>query len=133
MNTVTLTGNLTRNAEVRYTNSGIALCQFGIAVSEKKGETEKTNFFDVKCWRSVAEGCAELTKGTPVIISGSLELEQWDDRQTGQKRSKVVVIASVVGLQLFKRKDAPAPAKEYDSNPPGRPGGPAEPVDDVPF
>jgi single-strand DNA-binding protein len=131
MNTVTLTGNLTRNAEVRYTTKGIALCTFGIAVSEKQGETEKTNFFDVKCWRSVAEGCAELTKGTPVIIAGSLELEQWDDRQTGQKRSKVVVIASVVGLQLFKRKGEPVKQRTEPFDPQN--SGPIPASDDVPF
>lgn len=115
-NTTVLIGRLTRDPELRFTHSGIAICKFGMAVSEKRGETEKVAFFDITCWRGVAEEAgASLSKGSPVVIVGNLELEQWDDKTTGQKRSKVGVTAHTVATPLYRAKDtqrAPKPKPE---------------------
>ena len=91
-------GNLTRDPEVRYTSSGTAIAKLGIAInrywSNKDGQKqEETTFVDVDAFGRQAETIAQyLKKGRPVMVEGRLKLDQWDDKQTGQKRSKLGVV-----------------------------------------
>lgn len=98
-NKVILVGNLTRDPEVRYTTGGTAVTDLGLAVNRQwtdKGSNERkeeTTFIDVTLWGRQAEIAGEyLSKGRPVLIEGRLQLDQWDDRETGQKRSKLKVV-----------------------------------------
>jgi single-strand DNA-binding protein len=104
-NKVILLGNLTRDPEVRYTPKGTAVTELGMAVNrvytaENGEKREETTFVDVTLWGRTAEIAGEyLKKGRPVLIEGRLQLDTWDDKQSGQKRSKLKVIGE--GLQLL--------------------------------
>jgi single-strand DNA-binding protein len=98
-NKVILVGNLTRDPQVKYTTGGTAVAELGLAVSrqwfDKQSNTKKeeTTFVDVTLWGRTAEIAGEyLAKGRPVLIEGRLQLDTWDDRETGQKRSKLKVV-----------------------------------------
>jgi single-strand DNA-binding protein len=103
-NKVILLGNLTRDPEVRYTPKGSAVCDLGLAVnrnySTESGEKrEEVTFVDVVLWARLAEIAGEyLKKGRPVLIEGRLQLDTWDDKQSGQKRSKLRVIGETMQL-----------------------------------
>lgn len=99
----TLVGNCTRDPELRYLPSGVALTTFGLAVNHryKKGDAweSETSFFDVKCWRELAENVAEsIVKGTRVLVSGRLAVESWE--KDGETKSKVVLNADECGPSL---------------------------------
>lgn len=102
-NRVTLLGNCTRDPEQRYTPSGTAVCELGLAVNEtRKGQNgeriEDTVFVDVTLWGRTAEIATEyLQKGAPVLIEGRLKLDQWQDKE-GQKRSKLKVVGEKLVL-----------------------------------
>ena len=104
-NKVILLGNLTRDPEVRYTPKGTAVTELGMAVNrvytaENGEKREDTTFVDVTLWGRTAEIAGEyLKKGRPVFIEGRLQLDTWDDKQSGQKRSKLKVVGE--GLQLI--------------------------------
>ena len=104
-NRVLLLGNLTRDPEIRYTPKGTAVAELGLAVnrvySGENGEKrEETTFVDVTLWGRTAEIAGEyLKKGRPVFIEGRLQMDTWDDKATGQKRSKLKVVAE--GMQLI--------------------------------
>lgn len=105
-NTVTITGNLTREPEIRYTNTGQANATFGIAVNRRwqnkqtQEWEEATSFFDVVCWRDLAENVAQsLLKGMAAIVTGRLEYRSWET-QDGERRSKVEIVADDVGPSL---------------------------------
>src|SRR6202163_499936 len=105
LNRVLLIGNLTRDPELRYTPKGTAVTEIGLAVnriySGEDGEKkEETTFVDVTLWARQAGNAAQyLKKGRPVFIEGRLQLDTWDDKQTGQKRSRLRVVGE--GLQLI--------------------------------
>lgn len=149
-NKVILIGNLTRDVEVRYTPSGMAVSDVSLAVNEsyknKEGQkVENTVFVECTLWGKTAELAGQyLAKGKPVMFEGKLKLDQWDDKETGKKRSKLGV--TVESMQFLGApsggKDAPqeeerprqqqprqaAPAKQnsfYDNQASGG--------DDVPF
>src|ERR1700734_2809034 len=150
LNRVLLIGNLTRDPEVRYTPKGTPVTEIGLAVnrifSGEDGEKkEETTFVDVTLWARQAEIAGQyLKKGRPVFIEGRLQLDSWDDKQTGQKRSRLRVVAE--NLQLLgargegdpggtggppaPRRSTPAPAPR--PNPPKDPDLDTEP-DDIPF
>ena len=96
-NKVILMGNLTRDPEVRYTSSGTAIAKLGLAVNRyfrnKEGQQqEEATFVDVDAFGKQAETIGQyLKKGRPIMVEGRLKLDQWDDKQTGQKRSKLGV------------------------------------------
>ena len=98
LNKVTLIGNLTRDPELKYTPKGMAIAQLGLAVnrvwSNEAGEKqEEVTFIDVEMFGRKAEVAAEyLKKGRPVFIEGRLKLDSWDDKASGQKRSKLKVV-----------------------------------------
>lgn len=105
-NTVILVGNVTGDPTLRFQPSGSALCTLSIAVNRrwKNKQTnewdEQVSFFDIVCWRELAENVAEsVTKGTRIMVSGRLEQRSWET-DDGQKRSKVEVIADEVGPSL---------------------------------
>ena len=111
LNKVFLAGRLTRDPEMKYTSTGKPLCKFGIANSyyykDGNGERqEKTTFADVTVWGPHAEFVGEhLSKGRPVLIEGSLETSEWEDSNTGQRRSKMGINAQrVTPLDWHEKK-----------------------------
>ena len=100
-NTVTIVGNMTRDPELRFTASGIAVTDFGVAWNTKdKDGNESVSFFDVTCWRELAEHAAEsIGKGNRVIVFGRLDQNTWETKD-GDKRSKVKVVADDVAPSL---------------------------------
>jgi single-strand DNA-binding protein len=150
-NKVILLGNLTRDPEVRYTPKGSAVCDLGIAVNRvyttDGGEKrEEVTYVDVVLWARLAEIAGEyLKKGRPVFIEGRLQMDSWDDKQTGQKRNKLRVVGEtmqLLGSRPSGGTSAPAETGEEDksarssgklSAPPPKPST-AEPDDDeIPF
>src|SRR6516225_2409170 len=103
-NKVILLGNLTRDPEVRYTPKGSAVCDLGIAVNrqytlDSGAKREEVTYVDVVLWSRLAEIAGEyLKKGRPIFIEGRLQLDTWDDKQSGQKRSKLRVIGETMQL-----------------------------------
>lgn len=99
LNKVMLIGNLTRDPELRYTPKGTAVAEIGLAINrvwnnDQGQKQEETTFVDVTLWSRQAELAQQyLAKGRPVYIEGRLSLDTWDDKATGQKRSKLKVIA----------------------------------------
>jgi single-strand DNA-binding protein len=90
LNHIMVIGNLTRDAELRYTPSGSAVTRFSMAVNERfrdrsGGDQERTHFLDIQVWRDLAEACGELAKGDPVFVTGRLVNDNWTDRD-GNKR-----------------------------------------------
>lgn len=105
-NTITLVGNLTRDPELRFTASGVARALFGIAVNRRWQDRasgdwqEDTSFFNVVCWREMAENVSEsLGRGARVMVTGRLEQRTWET-QDGENRSVIEVIADEVGPSL---------------------------------
>ena len=148
-NKVILMGNLTRDPEVRYTPKGSAVADIGLAVnrvySTDNGEKrEETTFVDVTLWGRTAEIAGEyLKKGRPVLIEGRLQLDSWDDKQSGQKRSKLKVIGE--SMQLLGGRPGGGEADEggggggermsrgRTSPPPPRPAASEPDDDEIPF
>jgi single-strand DNA-binding protein len=104
-NKVILLGNLTRDPEVRYTTGGSAVCDITLAVNyqwtDKRSNErkEEVSCIDVTLWGRTAEIAGEyLGKGRPVLIEGRLQQDKWDDKETGQKRSKLKVVADAMQL-----------------------------------
>jgi single-strand DNA-binding protein len=112
LNKVMLMGNLTRDPEVKYTPKGTAIAELGLAVNRSyvtdQGEKrEEVTFIDVEMWGRQAEIAGEyLKKGRPVFIEGRLKLDTWDDKQTGQKRSKMRVVGEHMQM-LGSREGGP--------------------------
>src|SRR5919206_3448373 len=134
-NTVTLVGNITRDPELRFTNTGQATATFGLAVNrmwtdrQTNERRESTSFFDVVCWREMAENVSEsLQKGARVVVTGRLEQRSWETPE-GERRSKIEVIADEVGPSLrwataeVRKNDRRGPSD--GGGPPGPPGRPA--------
>jgi len=98
LNKVFLIGNLTRDPELRVTPKGTAICQFGIAVNrqfkDESGATrDETTFVDIEAWGKQGELVSKyLTKGSLAMVEGRLKLDQWEDKTSGQKRSKIKVV-----------------------------------------
>lgn len=151
-NKVILAGNMTRDPELRYTPKGTAIAKFGLAINrnwtaEDGQKREEVTFVDVDAFGKQAEVIGQyLKKGRPVLVEGRLKLDQWDDKQTGQKRSRLgVVLESFSFLDSGNREgggapsasSAPAaarPARPAASAPPPDHGGDEPPQgDDVPF
>ncbi len=154
-NKVILAGRLTRDIEVRYTPKGIAIGGGSIAVNRKwkteDGEQkEEVTFAEFTCWGRTAEVMAQyLKKGSPLLVEGRLTLDQWEDKQTQEKRSKLKV--TVEGFQFLEasepkgsedggnpEQNAPrgqsAPRTAQEEGPPvGREAAEDFPEDDVPF
>lgn len=134
-NSVTLVGNVTRDPELRFTPSGQPTASFGLAVNRRwqdrqSGEwQEAVSFFDIVCWREMAENASEsLSRGSRVIVTGRLEQRSWEN-QEGEKRSKVEVVADEIGPSLrwatatVTKNERRTPGEGGGSQPGGGPGG----------
>ena len=152
-NKVILIGNLTRDPELRYTPKGTAIAKIGLAVNRtwrnEAGETkEEVTFVDVDIFGRTAENVGQyMRKGRPIMVEGRLKLDSWDDKQTGQKRSRLGVIAETVqflgspaggeggGAPAAPRAARPAPAHSPApaSAPEPLEGDVPPESDDVPF
>ena len=150
-NKVILAGNLTRDPEMRYTPKGTAIANFGLAINRKwkseSGETkEETTFVDIEAWDRQAEVVAQyFKKGNPILVEGRLKLDQWEDKNTHQKQSKLKVVLE--GFSFIDSKgadggvpsDAPrarpaaATTTATDAPAPAEPEAPEPEQDDVPF
>jgi single-strand DNA-binding protein len=149
-NKVILVGNLTRDPELRYTPKGTAIAKIGLAVNrrwttETGEQREEVTFIDIDAFGKQAETIGQyLKKGRPLLVEGRLRLDQWDDKQTGQKRSKLgVILESFQFLDSGNRTGdnpaaAPAPARPAPpaaapaASPPAEEPPPPD-EDDVPF
>ena|SRR5580765_5853253 len=150
-NKVILAGNLTRDPEVRYTPKGMAIAKFGLAINRtwknEAGETkEEVTFVDIDAFGRTAEVISQyLKKGRPILVEGRLKLDQWDDKQTGQKRSRLGIVLENFQFLDSGRGDGagggsrssapsapPSAASSADAPEPEGPG-PAPEEDDVPF
>lgn len=100
MNTIILTGNLTRDPELRFTNSGKAVAGFGIAVTRKYNDVEQTSFYNVTAWDTLGENVAAcLKKGDRVMVAGRPEIREYEAKD-GTKRQSFDVVADEVGPSL---------------------------------
>ncbi len=151
LNRVLLIGNLTRDPELRVTPKGSSICQFGLAVNrtfkDGAGQTrEETTFIDVEAWGRQGEVISKYcTKGRPLFVEGRLRFDSWEDKNTGQKRSRLSVVLEnfqFIGGRGDGEDGAPA-GGGYDNtpdrnSPPPRAPRPAPAPDDnldedVPF
>jgi single-strand DNA-binding protein len=116
-NKVILAGNLTRDPELRYTPKGLAIAKIGLAVNRtwknEAGETkEEVTFVDVDSFGRQAEVVAQyFRKGKPILLEGRLKLDQWDDKQTGQKRSRLGVVMEGFSFIDSGRTEGGSPAE----------------------
>lgn len=155
-NKVILAGNLTRDPELRYTPAGLAIAKFGLAVNrswkdDQGNQKEEVTFVEIESFGKQAETVGQyFKKGKPILIEGRLKFDQWDDKQTGQKRSALrVVLESFTFLGEGQAREAgggggesyaPAPAAAARPRPAqAQAPAPADPEamppdeDDVPF
>ena len=148
INRVIVTGNLTKDPELRSTPGGTPLCKLRIAVNSRRkdqsGEwVDKPNYFDVTVWGAQGENCATyLSKGRPVAVDGRLEWSEWET-QDGNKRQSVQIIAesvqflgsrdgsgAVQGNEITARSDVPADTSDFEQ---AEPVGAGSAGDDIPF
>src|SRR5437867_6793505 len=139
INRVVLTGNLTRDPELRSTPGGTSVCSLRIATNSRRKDAsgnwvEKPNYFDVTVWGAQGENCAQyLSKGRPVAIDGRLNWREWEDQQ-GNKRQSVDIIADSVqflgsreggenGGRFTSQSDVPADTADFQTAPAASRGG----------
>lgn len=138
-NKVILAGNLTRDPELRYTPKGTAIARLGLAINRRwRSETgelkDETTFVDVDAFGKTAETIAQyLKKGRPVLIEGRLRYDTWEDKQTGQKRSKLSVVLESFTFLDSGRTEGTAPNAEPAKATEGPEPESLPPDDDVPF
>ncbi len=147
INRVVLTGNLTRDPELRNTPSGTSVCGLRIACNTRRKDAsgqwvDKPNYFDVTVWGAQGENCAQyLQKGRPVAVDGRLEWREWEDKE-GNKRQAVDIIADSVqflgsrdgdgngnGGRFTPQSDVPADTADFKAAPTGA----GQSDDDIPF
>jgi len=135
-NRVILIGNLTRDPELKYTAKGSAIAKIGLAVNRKwkseAGEAkEEVTFIDVDAFGRTAENVGQyMKKGSSILIEGRLRLDQWEDKQTGQKRSRLAVVAD--GVQFLGGKQSNGGGTPVTPTP-TEPARQTVADDDVPF
>ena len=145
INRVILTGNLTRDPELRSTPGGTSVCSLRIAVNSRRKDgqsgqwVDKPNYFDVTVWGAQGENCAQyLSRGRPVAVDGRLEWREWDD-QNGNKRQAVDIIADSVqflgsregGAQMNGGSESDVPVDTSDYDQAGVASGSSD--DEIPF
>jgi single-strand DNA-binding protein len=139
-NRVILMGNLTRDPQVRYTPSQTAVTDIGLAVNRvwydkvSNQKREDVTFVDVTVWGRQAEIAGEyLSKGRSVLIEGRLQLDQWEDKDSGQKRSKLRVVCenlTMVGSRQDGQGQSRGPSGGGAGGAGGRPAAPSQPDPD---
>jgi len=154
VNVVVITGNLTRDPELRHLGSGTAVCELRLAVNGRRKDqsgnwVEKANYFDVVVWGGQGENCATyLSKGRPVAVEGRLDWSEWEAKDGSGKRQAVRIVANTVqflgsrdgsggggnggggGGFAPPQSDVPADMGDFETAPAGG-GGASE--DDIPF
>lgn len=120
MSQISIRGNITAPAELRYTSSGKAVANVTVAVNRGKDDNKQTDFYRVTLWESLAENAAQLEKGTSVLLIGRMESRDFDDKQ-GQKRTSWEVTADAFGPDL---RFATAQVTRTGDRPQGRAGSP---------
>ena len=156
VNVVVITGNLTRDPELRHTGGGTAVCELRVAVNSRRKEgdnwVDKPNYFDVVVWGAQGENCATyLQKGRPVAIEGRLDWREWEAKEGGGKRQAVQIIANTVqflgsrdggggggqgngnGGGFTPQSDVPADTSDFQGAGVGGGGGGGGSEDDIPF
>lgn len=127
MSNITIAGNVVADPELRTTANGKSVASFTVVTSKSVKQTDgtwentDTTFWDVKCWGKTAENVIEtLRKGFSVIVSGSAIQENWEDKNTGQKRSKIAITAWNVGVDLKRHSYSVSVIERTDGsfNPP---------------
>lgn len=125
-NKVILMGNLVRDPELRYTPKGTAVCKIGLAMNrvwydDAGNKKEEVTFVDCDAFGKTAENISQyMKKGSPVHIEGRLKLDQWDDKQTGQKRSRLGVVVESCQFLNSANRDG---GQHQERNPPAQGGG----------
>jgi single-strand DNA-binding protein len=152
INVVVITGNLTRDPELRSTPGGTSVCKLRVAVNSRRKEgqewVDKPNYFDVTVWGAQGENCANyLSKGRPVAVEGRLDWREWEAKEGGGKRQTVEIIANSVQFLgsrdgagggggngnggFAPSSDVPADTSDYEGASASGGGGGAD--DDIPF
>ncbi|MDR0361394.1 MAG: single-stranded DNA-binding protein [Planctomycetota bacterium] len=127
-NRVILIGNLTRDPELRYTPQGTAVADLRLAVTTVRGRSgserkEETLFIDCTVWDRQAETCSEyLSKGRPVLVEGRLIEDQWQDKETGERRSRIKIYVQNVQF-LGSRGDGSGTSGRFDNGDDSRSSG----------
>jgi single-strand DNA-binding protein len=149
VNVVVITGNLTRDPELRHTGGGTAVCELRVAVNSRRKEgqewVDKPNYFDVTVWGAQGENCANyLSKGRPVAVEGRLDWREWEAKDGSGKRQAVSIVANTVqflgsrdgsgggnggGGGFTPSSDVPADTSDFEGAAVGGGGG----EDDIPF
>jgi single-strand DNA-binding protein len=147
INRVTITGNLTKDPELRETPGGTSVCKLRVAVNSRRKDSsgewvDKPNYFDVTVWGAQGQNCATyLSKGRPVAVDGRLEWREWEAKEGG-KRQAVEIIADSVqflgsrddnpgsGNGIQARSDVPADTSDFEGE---KAGVGAGSDDDIPF
>ena len=152
VNVVVITGNLTRDPELRHTGGGTAVCELRVAVNSRRKEgqewVDKPNYFDVTVWGAQGENCANyLSKGRPVAVEGRLDWREWEAKDGSGKRQAVSIVANSVqflgsrdgsggqgggnggGGGFTPSSDVPADTSDFEGAAVGGGGG----DDDIPF
>lgn len=135
-NQAIIMGNLTRDPEVSYTPSGKAVCKFAVASNERRGDKEEVLFLDVEAWDKQAENVGKyLTKGSPVLVQGKLRLDRWEDKNTGEKKSRMKLVAFDVRFLPSRDGSESGQDRQRPSGPSGNvpPMPPAGEEEDYPF
>ena len=155
INRVTITGNLTRDPELRSLPSGMSVCELGVAVNHRRKDNstgqwvEEPNYFNVVVFGSQGDNCAQyLSKGRPVAVDGRLRWSSWEDKNGGGKRSKVEIVAQTVqflgsrgdsdggqggGQAYAPQPDVPADTSDFSNPVPVAAGAGGGSEDDIPF
>jgi single-strand DNA-binding protein len=155
VNVVVITGNLTRDPELRHTGGGTAVCELRVAVNSRRkdgqsGEwVDKPNYFDVTVWGAQGENCANyLSKGRPVAVEGRLDWREWEAKDGSGKRQAVSIIANSVqflgsrdgggqngggGGGFTPSSDVPADTSDFEGAAVGGGEGGGGGDDDIPF
>ena len=148
LNVVVVTGNLTRDPELRSLPSGTSVCKLRVAVNSRRKDSasgewvDKPNYFDVTVWGAQGENCATyLSKGRPVAIEGRLEWREWEASDGSGKRQAVEIVANSVqflgsrdgagaaGNGVTPQSDVPADTSDFESSEAASVGA----TDDIPF
>jgi single-strand DNA-binding protein len=151
VNVVVITGNLTRDPELRSTGSGMSVCDMRVAVNSRRKDQsgnwiDKPNYFDVTVFGAQGENCANyLSKGRPVAVEGRLDWREWEAKDGSGKRQAVSIIANSVqflgsrgdneggggGGRFQAQSDVPADTSDFESSEPAAAVGASD--DDIPF
>ena len=138
INSISLGGNLTRDPEVRVTPQGTAIAQFSIANNRKfkdasGAQREEVSFIDCEAWGKTGENIGKFfSKGAQICVQGRVKQDTWDDKATGQKRSKLKVVVDQFHFVGGKREQAPVSGQEPRPSTPA-PAGNTGSDEDVPF